>query len=294
MLPDVLDECLTRVHSGAITLEECLLEYPQHAEELEPLLEIAHQSSKLLTPPRAKAHFVATSRARILNQLSVKKRDRRDRSRRDRPLRRFWRPAYTVASLLLTVLLLASSASLAWASTDALPGDTLYGMKRGIEEFRLSLTTDTSSGAMLLSQYAERRLEELKEVLAIDRSEDANIALAGYEDMFGRLLGMSASIDPSNRSDALEHVLARIAHHEGVLLEARSNAPDHIKHAIDEAVVSSNHGKQVIELLHQGESPSDIAPGQLKEATDRPGQGGDGPKPKEDKKKTPGPKNKTK
>ncbi|MDH6225707.1 MULTISPECIES: DUF5667 domain-containing protein [Streptomyces] len=51
------------------------------------------------------------------------------------------------------------------ASSDALPGDSLYGLKRGIEDFRLGLTEDgTERGEMLLDQ-ASRRLTETRRLM---------------------------------------------------------------------------------------------------------------------------------
>jgi hypothetical protein len=292
-LHDILDECLTRLHTGEITLEECLLEHPKVAEELEPLLEIAHQSTTIFAPPKPREHFVATSRTRIINQLRAKKSARRDRPRKSTRRRWSWRPAYTLASVLLTVLLLASSVSVAWASTDSLPGDTLYGIKRSIEEVRLAVSQDPWDDVVLLNQFTERRLDELEEVLAIDRSEDATVALEGYEDLLGRLLELSLTEDVSSWSEPLETILAGLDHHEQVLLDVRSKAPDNVKNAIDHAVISSSHGKQVIERLQQGESPSDIAPGQIKKSTDQPKTKGDENKNNSEKKR-PNPKRKNK
>ncbi|NYV77489.1 DUF5667 domain-containing protein [Streptomyces sp. UH6] len=51
------------------------------------------------------------------------------------------------------------------ASSDALPGDSLYGLKRGIEDFRLGLAEDgTERGEMLLDQ-ASRRLAETRRLM---------------------------------------------------------------------------------------------------------------------------------
>jgi hypothetical protein len=51
------------------------------------------------------------------------------------------------------------------ASSDALPGDSLYGLKRGIEDFRLGLADDgTERGGMLLDQ-ASRRLSETRRLM---------------------------------------------------------------------------------------------------------------------------------
>jgi len=38
---EILDECISRINSGG-RLEHCLAKYPDHAEELEPLLTDSH------------------------------------------------------------------------------------------------------------------------------------------------------------------------------------------------------------------------------------------------------------
>jgi hypothetical protein len=202
-----------------------------------------------------------------------------------------WRPAYALASVFLAVLLLTSSVSVAWASTDSLPGDTLYGVKRGIEEFRLAVAQEPWDDAALLREFTERRLDELEEVIAIDRSEDAALALEGYEEMLGRLIELSVAGDPSSWPEPFEDVLAGIDHHEQVLLDVKSKVPNHVQDKIDHALQSSSHGKQVIERLQQGENPSDIAPGQIKKSTDQPGNN-DNENKKNKGKKSPTPRRK--
>ena len=39
---NILDECLERILSGGETVAQCLAGYPEHASELEPLLETAY------------------------------------------------------------------------------------------------------------------------------------------------------------------------------------------------------------------------------------------------------------
>jgi hypothetical protein len=59
--------------------------------------------------------------------------------------------------------------SVAAASTDALPGDSLYGLKRGIEDFKLGLADgETDRGRAYLDQ-ASTRLSEARRLLERDR-----------------------------------------------------------------------------------------------------------------------------
>ena len=68
------------------------------------------------------------------------------------------------------------------ASAGALPGDGLYGLKRGLEEVRLVLTIDPQAETDLLSQYADERLEEIRQNNAILRplAEPRGVAERDY------------------------------------------------------------------------------------------------------------------
>ncbi|MER5862369.1 DUF5667 domain-containing protein [Kitasatospora sp. NPDC002040] len=66
---------------------------------------------------------------------------------------------------LVAGVAVGSFAGAAAASSNALPGDTLYGMKRGLEDLRLSWAgSDSEVGALLLDQ-ASTRLEEAQGLL---------------------------------------------------------------------------------------------------------------------------------
>ncbi|MFJ8040720.1 DUF5667 domain-containing protein [Kitasatospora sp. NPDC096147] len=83
--------------------------------------------------------------------------------------RRRWGRRLAIGGLVGAVAV-GSFAGAAAASSNALPGDTLYGMKRGLEDLRLSWAgSDSEVGALLLDQ-ASTRLEEARGLL--DRSDD--------------------------------------------------------------------------------------------------------------------------
>ncbi|NIS83111.1 MAG: hypothetical protein GTO14_23570 [Anaerolineales bacterium] len=295
--PMILDSCLSRIQSGETTVEACLNQFPQHKEALDSLLNFAHQVQASLAPAEPKHTFVETSKIRLLNRLrSSQARVPQTKRIRLFRMRWTWKPAYTLVSVFLAALLLFSSFGVAWASTDALPGDSLYGVKRGMEEARLALTLNDESDTALLQAFADERLEELEALLDIGRDDDVNEALTGYEEMLDRLVDQTLELAQVNGEEALKQVETNLAHHEQVLERVKAKAPNNAKAAIEKAKERSQHGKAVVEYLRQGGNPSDLAPGQLKKQTPQPKQEdeeqGSGklktPKPKKDK-KTPGP-----
>ncbi|QIQ03363.1 DUF5667 domain-containing protein [Streptomyces liangshanensis] len=56
------------------------------------------------------------------------------------------------------------------ASSDALPGDSLYGLKRGMEDLKLNLADDDSSRGELYLDHASTRLNEARRLMERDRS----------------------------------------------------------------------------------------------------------------------------
>ena len=58
------------------------------------------------------------------------------------------------------------------ASASSLPGDSLYGLKLGLEQTRLSLSFDDDSKAELELEFEDERLSEVAELLGDGREED--------------------------------------------------------------------------------------------------------------------------
>ena len=71
-LSDILDECLKLLAEDGATVEECLALYPQYANDLRPLLEIALKIDRLPRPSPNPAAFAA-GKERMLEALAEKK-----------------------------------------------------------------------------------------------------------------------------------------------------------------------------------------------------------------------------
>jgi len=287
----ILDDCITKIQSGEGTIDDCLQQHSQYAEALIPLLDVARSTRTHLSPQGPDETFVETSKIRVINQICAAQRSRPTPERKDVG-RQKWilRPAFALMSLLVAFALLAASSGAVYASTEALPGDALYIVKRGVEEARLVFTLDPDMDRALLLQFADRRLDEVEEALSLDREEDAWSALVEYENTVGELL------HPANLSSIddgiLDQIQANLSNHQVVLERVKSKAPPQAQEALDHALERSQHGKEIIEQTKQGGKPSDNAPGQLKKATDDPeGVGDDHGRGKDkDKTKTPKPK----
>lgn len=154
---------------------------------------VAVMEQAVLGGPTADA--VSTQPARRQNARGRVREPDKDRRASPRPRARF---ARSLAALGLAVGLAAGGMSgLAATSTNALPGDALYGVKVSIEDWRLDMAEgDTERGALRLGFATTRltELQELQERAARDNTRaerDKSIAPGTYTDDLRRaLLGL--------------------------------------------------------------------------------------------------------
>jgi uncharacterized protein DUF5667 len=125
------------------------------------------------------------------------------------------RPALAAAAVLMLVLAGATS-----AAASSLPGDALYGVKRASEDVRLALTFDAVARTQLLSEFTDRRLEELAEV-AKRRPSSAPTATQEYADAVERfenaLDDLKDAVGEEKRAAAQALAEAARAKHKAVL-----------------------------------------------------------------------------
>lgn len=223
-----------------------------------------------LAPPAPSAAFTASARRRLLQRLP-----RGFVKPQARPafgvVRRL---AFAVASVLVAFAL--GTAGVAYAAQDAIPGDVLYGVKRGIESARWSLTKDSRSQAALLSDLAAERMREVQGLAYAGREALLAPTLDDYEQTLDQLQTVADTLPSGARDQVLAQAATRVQQHQQVLERLLEQVPSQAQAAIEQAIERSFHSQDVLEALQQGQSPSDLAPGQNK--TKEPGP-----------KRTPGP-----
>ncbi|MFQ5343333.1 MAG: DUF5667 domain-containing protein, partial [Anaerolineae bacterium] len=155
-------------------IEAVLAEYPEEADELAPLLEVAAYARETLDffEPLSTAGLAA-GRRRMLEAAARK---------RFEPQRSWWQSALApfrqwfatparglaTAALLLALFVAAGGATVV-AAADSLPGDPLYGVKRTSERVRLALTTDPTVRETLHTRFNRERQSEALTVAGMGR-----------------------------------------------------------------------------------------------------------------------------
>ena len=159
---DTLQDCLTAMEQGA-ELNEVLARYPDLEAELRPALEaaeIARETANFSVPSEA-AH---RSRTRLLGHAA--------QLREKRPTKRwFGLPRAATVALTAVFVVLISAGGLLTASAQALPGDTLYSMKRAVEKVSLTLASGEKAKRSMQDDYNQRRIDETVALLKLGRSE---------------------------------------------------------------------------------------------------------------------------
>lgn len=249
--------------------------------ELGDLLVLAEQAERGLRPEAPSERFRRELQARLL-------------SKRPRPRPQpmpvpeskvrgqgflaglFRRPALALASLLLALAMIASSAGVVYAAEGSLPGDSLYPVKVGVEQARLHLTFSEAWRLELLRHYAERRQNEVERLQALNRTQDLDQAYDGYIVALADLVNELEASDLEAGNPALVEVDRALAQNIERLQSLIPRAPQQAVPALMQALDKSRHGLEVLQSLESGQSPSDLAPGRVKK-TGTGGVGQDGP-----------------
>ncbi len=173
----ILDECISAMQAG-VPLDEILTEVPEYADELRPLL----FASMLLTDPDPSLAPVQQKedlRAEYIKQVtelpalphpglgartSTFFRVIRRRLTREAILNDLVTVAITIILTLAMIFILLNV-----LAVDALPGDTLYPVKRSGETIRLTFTFDPEQADTLSNQFSQERLDEVEQLMAQNR-----------------------------------------------------------------------------------------------------------------------------
>lgn len=157
------DDCLRAMEAGA-SLEAALARHPQFTDELRPML-LAAQAARPAQPLRVPSQSEAASHARLLARA-------RELRKQRRPGFSFW-PQLTLAArlALIALVVVLGGFGAASASAPALPGDTLYTLKRAVEQTQLTFA-DAVRRAALEQQFEQRRLAETQAVVAQRRETE--------------------------------------------------------------------------------------------------------------------------
>lgn len=168
----ILAESLEALNHGA-TLENVLACHPEHRAELERLLQTA-RTLQAAPAVAASPSFKKLARTRLLRKLTSRESKRFSLIDLLRPLQRQGALSFALALVLILVI----TGGTVIASGNSLPGDSLYGVKRGVENMRAAVSPNDPA---LHLEFANQRLIEARTQLQMGKMEGAAQSLKEYE-----------------------------------------------------------------------------------------------------------------
>ena len=152
----------------------------------------------------------------------------------------------TIVALIVVVLMLFGGASAtAYASQSALPGDALYPIKTSLELTQISLANDAYLRAQLHLKFAQRRMNEITELLLQGRNTDVVFAASEFEVYIQKAMEATQIVllsDPERGAELSRLVSQALLEYAVALKSVLVNAPEVIKPAVEKALLVSQDG----------------------------------------------------
>ena len=184
----ILDRSLAQLDAG-VGLDEILKENPRYSDELEPLLRAAVVARSMPQPDYQES--LREGRNRLLAEVDLMaKNEAFTKNGTKAAFIRYSGQWFKNISDLFVgkentemkllprlaiyglITVLVAGFFTVNASASSLPGDSLYGLKLGMEQTQLALTFDDDSRQELEEEFEDERLDEVESLLGEGREED--------------------------------------------------------------------------------------------------------------------------
>jgi len=199
----IIGDCIDMVQTSQMSRSDCTRKYPNLADELnsaffsmDAISSIAF--SKIDPLYQRKWKIRLTQKLPDRENIVTKRVDHRYRLQNLK--RRF---VMTWVVIVTTILSLISGAGAVYASSDALPGDTLYPVKTWVEDVQLAIAPEDVDAGLLI-RFAEHRVEEAVELVHEGRFEDLDKAADGYQKHTELLTQTMARVEGENPDEAIK------------------------------------------------------------------------------------------
>jgi hypothetical protein len=268
----LIETCLNMIQYERIDIETVLSRYPDHADELRPVLEAALWIQEQRDKFDPRPGVMRASKARVLNQI------RQEQAARslpaDEPAERgfFWglpwldqkmhtlRTAFTI---LLIAFLVVSTSSVALASAGAIPGDSLYPLKLGLEEAALAVTPSEAGDAQLRIDFAQRRLREIQMLTLEGRYDYIPSAVQNFEAQVQdavKTLSTVASNDPKQAEMLAQSLQNTLADQTEMIIILSNVVPQHTRSELKRVEEVSESGQDAARRVLRAAERADSLP----------------------------------
>lgn len=144
--------------------------------------------------------------------------------------------------------LLLGGGGVAFASTDALPGDALYPMKTVIQDVELALSNDEGDIDLLLG-YMQENIDSMNELAAQERWDDIEVGLQQYQGNLDEILQTRtrlAYLDAPSEEALLSRIQLELHSQSQELLQLQTRIQNQqkLQEKIQEAIQQNDQGKE--------------------------------------------------
>lgn len=242
---EILALCIEEIRSGKSTIEDCITRYPEVGKELASFLEIASgiRADKITPSPE----FKRRAKRYLFEQMQ-------DAPEKVSHSLWFW-PKKTLAKVLVSVLtglviLGAVSGGTIYAAQSSLPGDMLYRVKIGVENFQLAITPDAAAKANLHLKLVQRRINEVSQQVKLNR--DINVETLGtVKQQFDSAI---KELSKSDNKEAIDNTLSRLSvatlNQQLELEQAIAEAPQSSQPALKQAIDETRRGNMIAQVAY--------------------------------------------
>ena len=244
-----LEHCLQEL-ARTDDVEASLQRYPQHADRLRPLLEMAQATRYYYKDVPEAPGGLAVGREQMLAAAAQQR--ARGVSATSTSTTRSWKMRLALSTRLIAVLLIvvlgtaALGSGVVWAAQDSLPGDLLYPVKLVTEDLRLALASGPANQVDLALQFVEERAGEVQALAAAGRPIPGG-TVARMEGHIERALTQAAWAPDEETAGLLTQITARTRTQQQGLEQAQATAPQQTQARLERAVIACREGAEAAE-----------------------------------------------
>lgn len=247
-IEEILDQLVAEMNKGR-NIDDCLREYPDHADELRPLLHLVQQITALPKPePDANLLEAVISKAR---KSSIEQQARRGFSFRRSVIQN---PVLVRVFAVVTLLFVAGATTVS-VSAHSLPGDLLYPVKKLAEDVQYFITVDAEGRARLHVRFADRRTYELSCLLRRKARIDQGL-LAEMLNETKSAIDCTEFLDDEVITEIVKHLDVCNHHQMALLEETKQSDCDFDIKAIEEAIKTCLEQHNCIECMKDNDRAS--------------------------------------
>ena len=169
-----------------------------------------------------------------------------NRKAKEKPLMNSSAPRIVFSALaviiVIFVLLFGSAGATVYAAQSALPGDTLYSLKTGLEQTQVNLSRDAANRAQLHLDFADRRLSETAVLIEEGRFNDIGAATAELEYHIQQAIGELQTValgDPLRAETLAGDITSALTRYASTLSGMLANVPESVRPDVERAIQSS-------------------------------------------------------